>query len=132
MTKTALCDGITTRYDIVGEGPPLLMYAPAGFDATLENMPHGVALFDKDQRIVLANGRNVAPEWVEGCLLDQDAVRQAARSSGFAGRQPPPAMFSRSTGRSLQTQGTPTQSASSNGSPQPSAIVGNTEARTCP
>lgn len=36
MTKTALCDGITTRYDIVGEGPPLLMYAPAGFDATLE------------------------------------------------------------------------------------------------
>ncbi len=32
----ATCDGIRTRYEIVGEGPPLLMYAPGGFDATLE------------------------------------------------------------------------------------------------
>ena len=29
-------DGIATRYEIIGSGPPLLMYAPAGFDATLE------------------------------------------------------------------------------------------------
>ena len=29
-------DGIKTRYEVVGSGPPLLMYAPAGFDATLE------------------------------------------------------------------------------------------------
>jgi pimeloyl-ACP methyl ester carboxylesterase len=29
-------DGIKTRYDVVGSGPPLLMYSPAGFDATLE------------------------------------------------------------------------------------------------
>jgi pimeloyl-ACP methyl ester carboxylesterase len=29
-------DGITTRYELVGSGPPLLMYSPAGFDATLE------------------------------------------------------------------------------------------------
>jgi pimeloyl-ACP methyl ester carboxylesterase len=29
-------DGITTRYEVVGSGPPLLMYSPAGFDATLE------------------------------------------------------------------------------------------------
>jgi len=29
-------DGINTRYDVVGSGPPLLMYSPAGFDATLE------------------------------------------------------------------------------------------------
>lgn len=29
-------DGIRTHYEIVGEGPPLLMYAPGGFDATIE------------------------------------------------------------------------------------------------
>jgi pimeloyl-ACP methyl ester carboxylesterase len=33
---TAIIDGITTRYEILGSGPPLLMYAPGGFDATLE------------------------------------------------------------------------------------------------
>jgi pimeloyl-ACP methyl ester carboxylesterase len=33
---TAVIDGITTRYEMMGEGPPLLMYAPGGFDATLE------------------------------------------------------------------------------------------------
>jgi len=29
-------DGIRTRYDLVGNGPPLLMYAPGGFNARLE------------------------------------------------------------------------------------------------
>src|SRR3954464_9411130 len=33
---TAIIDGIATRYEVVGSGPPLLMYSPAGFDATLE------------------------------------------------------------------------------------------------
>ncbi len=33
---TAVIDGIATRYEVVGSGPPLLMYAPAGFDASLE------------------------------------------------------------------------------------------------
>src|SRR3954468_11663297 len=33
---TAIIDGIATRYEVVGSGPPILMYAPAGFDATLE------------------------------------------------------------------------------------------------
>jgi pimeloyl-ACP methyl ester carboxylesterase len=32
----AVVDGIKTRYEVVGSGPPLLMYSPAGFDATLE------------------------------------------------------------------------------------------------
>jgi hypothetical protein len=36
VAKKATIDGIATRYEIVGEGPPLLMYAPGGFDATLE------------------------------------------------------------------------------------------------
>jgi pimeloyl-ACP methyl ester carboxylesterase len=29
-------DGIATRYEVLGDGPPLLMYAPGGFDATIE------------------------------------------------------------------------------------------------
>ena len=33
---TAIIDGIATRYEVTGSGPPLLMYAPAGFDATLD------------------------------------------------------------------------------------------------
>jgi pimeloyl-ACP methyl ester carboxylesterase len=33
---TAIIDGITTRYDVVGSGAPLLMYAPGGFNATIE------------------------------------------------------------------------------------------------
>ncbi|HEX6633648.1 MAG TPA: alpha/beta hydrolase [Usitatibacter sp.] len=33
---TAILDGIETRYEVVGSGPPLLMYAPGGFDATVE------------------------------------------------------------------------------------------------
>jgi pimeloyl-ACP methyl ester carboxylesterase len=33
---TALIDGIETRYEVAGSGPPLLMYAPGGFDATIE------------------------------------------------------------------------------------------------
>ncbi len=33
---TAVIDGITTRYEVVGSGAPLLMYSPAGFDATLD------------------------------------------------------------------------------------------------
>ncbi|HUQ27829.1 MAG TPA: alpha/beta hydrolase [Usitatibacter sp.] len=34
--STAIIDGIVTRYDIVGSGPPLLMFSPGGFDATVE------------------------------------------------------------------------------------------------
>src|SRR2546423_14925462 len=34
--STALIDGIKTNYEVIGNGPPLLMYAPAGFDATLD------------------------------------------------------------------------------------------------
>ena len=33
---SAIIDGIATRYEVTGSGPPLLMYAPAGFDATLD------------------------------------------------------------------------------------------------
>jgi pimeloyl-ACP methyl ester carboxylesterase len=33
---TAVIDGITTRYEVLGSGPPLLMFAPAGFDASMD------------------------------------------------------------------------------------------------
>lgn len=33
---TTLIDGIETRYDVIGSGPPLLMFSPGGFNATLE------------------------------------------------------------------------------------------------
>ncbi len=34
---TAVCDGIVTRYEVAGSGPPLLMFSPGGFNATIEN-----------------------------------------------------------------------------------------------
>jgi pimeloyl-ACP methyl ester carboxylesterase len=34
---TAIVDGISTRYEIAGSGPPLLMFSPGGFDSRLEN-----------------------------------------------------------------------------------------------
>lgn len=33
---TAVADGIVTRYEVTGHGPPLLMFSPGGFDSTLE------------------------------------------------------------------------------------------------
>ena len=33
---TVEIDGIATRYEVIGDGPPLLMFSPGGFDATLE------------------------------------------------------------------------------------------------
>jgi len=33
---TAVIGGIATRYDVVGSGPPLLMFSPGGFDGILE------------------------------------------------------------------------------------------------
>jgi pimeloyl-ACP methyl ester carboxylesterase len=29
-------DGIATRYEVIGSGPPLLMFSPGGYDATIE------------------------------------------------------------------------------------------------
>jgi pimeloyl-ACP methyl ester carboxylesterase len=33
----ASVDGIRTRYEVFGSGPPLLMFSPGGFNATIEN-----------------------------------------------------------------------------------------------
>jgi pimeloyl-ACP methyl ester carboxylesterase len=34
---TAVADGIRTHYEVAGDGPPLLMFSPGGFDSTLES-----------------------------------------------------------------------------------------------
>jgi len=34
---TATCDGIATRYEVSGAGPPLLLFSPGGFNGALEN-----------------------------------------------------------------------------------------------
>lgn len=40
---TATVDGIPTWYEVSGDGPPLLMFSPGGFDSTLENWTrHGL------------------------------------------------------------------------------------------
>src|SRR4051812_34791860 len=36
IVPTTTIDGIVTRYDVIGAGPPLLMLSPGGFDATIE------------------------------------------------------------------------------------------------
>src|SRR5438067_2020478 len=36
VMATAVIDGISTRYEVVGTGTPLLMFSPGGFDATLD------------------------------------------------------------------------------------------------
>lgn len=33
---TVVIDGILTRYEVFGDGPPVLMFSPGGFDATVE------------------------------------------------------------------------------------------------
>ena len=33
---TAVVDGLTTRYEVTGTGPPILMFSPGGFDSNLE------------------------------------------------------------------------------------------------
>ncbi len=33
---TTIAGGIETRYEVMGSGPPLLMFSPGGFDATIE------------------------------------------------------------------------------------------------
>jgi pimeloyl-ACP methyl ester carboxylesterase len=33
----ALCDGIVTRYEVRGDGPPILCFSPGGFNGQLEN-----------------------------------------------------------------------------------------------
>ena len=51
-------DGIETRYEVQGSGPPLLMFSPGGFDATLEKWSTlGVYAKTKMMATLVANYR---------------------------------------------------------------------------
>ena len=51
-------DGIDTRYEVQGSGPPLLMFSPGGFDATLEKWSTlGVYAKTKMMATLVANYR---------------------------------------------------------------------------
>ena len=66
---TIVIDGIATRYEVIGSGPPLLMYAPGGFNATIE----GWSTLGSYARIKLLPGHDAAhatsaARYLEECL----------------------------------------------------------------
>jgi pimeloyl-ACP methyl ester carboxylesterase len=52
----AVVDGINTRYEVAGDGPPLLMFSPGGFDSTLESW-HTVGLYRRLNLLQHLTGR---------------------------------------------------------------------------
>jgi pimeloyl-ACP methyl ester carboxylesterase len=54
--STAVVDGIVTRYEVVGSGPPLLMFSPGGFNASLDSWEtHG--LYQRTGMLARLRGR---------------------------------------------------------------------------
>ena len=53
---TASIDGITTRYEVVGSGQPVLMFAPGGFDASLEQWTR-LGVYARTKLLELLSGR---------------------------------------------------------------------------
>ena len=54
--STAVVDGIVTRYEVAGSGPPLLMFSPGGFNATLDSWEtHG--LYQRTRMLARLRGR---------------------------------------------------------------------------
>jgi hypothetical protein len=49
-------DGITTRYEVVGSGQPVLMFAPGGFDASLEQWTT-LGVYARTKLLELLSGR---------------------------------------------------------------------------
>jgi pimeloyl-ACP methyl ester carboxylesterase len=102
----ATLDGIATRYEVIGSGPPLLMYAPGGFDATiakwstmgvyarvklLEHLPksHACIVFDR-RECGESGGRVEAITWshyvAQGkALLDHLRIERAHLLGGCMG-----------------------------------------------
>jgi pimeloyl-ACP methyl ester carboxylesterase len=105
----ALCDGIETHYEVRGDGPPLLMYAPGGFDARmakwwdlgvykrirrLEHLPRGFSciLFDRREN-GRSGGRVERVTWAHyvrqgAALLDHLDVDSAHLIGGCMGCSP--------------------------------------------
>jgi len=110
----ATIDGISTRYEVEGSGPPLLMYAPGGFDGNLEKWRTAgsyqrIGIFDRlarhytcitfDRREVgLSGGRLERVTWAHHVrqgrgLLDHLGIDRAHFMGGCMGCSPV-AMFS--------------------------------------
>lgn len=68
----ATLDGIPTYYEIEGSGPPLLMYAPGGFDAAIGKWRHG-GIYEKIQFL------NHLPQHYTCILIDR---RETGASGG--------------------------------------------------
>lgn len=105
----ATIDGIATRYELAGSGPPLLMYAPGGFDATvekwsslgvyarvklLEHLPkhYTCVMFDR-RETGQSGGRVERVTWkhyvAQGCgLLDHLGIERAHLMGGCMGCSP--------------------------------------------
>ena len=106
---TAIIDGIPTRYEVVGSGPPLLLSAPGGFDATIEkwsslgvyarvklmdHLPrsHTCILFDR-RECGQSGGRVEAVTWADYVaqgrgLLDHLKIERALLMGGCMGCSP--------------------------------------------
>ena len=106
---SALIDGIQTRYEIRGEGSPMLMFSPGGFDATLEKWStlgvygktkmldqlvqhYRCILFDR-RETGLSGGRVERITWAHyvaqgKCLLDHLGIAKAHLMGGCMGCAP--------------------------------------------
>jgi pimeloyl-ACP methyl ester carboxylesterase len=105
----ATIDGVTTRYEIVGSGPPILMYAPGGFNAVVEtwstqgiyariklldHLPKSYTCIMFDRRECGQSGGRVEPiTWrhyvAQGKgLLDHLGIRRAHIMGGCMGCSP--------------------------------------------
>lgn len=103
---TSTLDGISTRYEILGSGPPLLMYSPGGFDATVEkwrtqgiykdikfldHLPEYFTCITFDRRECGQSGGRVEPVgWSDyarhgAALLDQLSIDKAHLMGGCMG-----------------------------------------------
>src|SRR5260221_2240943 len=102
----AVIDGIATHYEVIGEGPPLLMYAPGGFDATidkwrtqgvyarvklLEHLPKKYRCIAFDRRECGQSGGRIEPiTWAHYAkqgkgLLEHLGIERAHLIGGFMG-----------------------------------------------
>jgi pimeloyl-ACP methyl ester carboxylesterase len=102
----ATLDGIATRYELIGSGPPLLMFSPGGFDATLEKWStlgiyartrmfealtqrHSCIVFDR-RECGTSGGRVEAVSWADyvaqgKALLDHLKIARAHLMGGCMG-----------------------------------------------
>lgn len=118
----ATIDGIETRYEVRGEGPPVLMFAPGGFDASLdkwenlgvyakirllEHLPGAFSCIVFDRRETGQSGGRVERLTWEGYvrqgsgLLDHLGIDRAHLIGGCMGCCPVAAFATRHPGRVL-------------------------------